>query len=422
MKSRLLIGCAAAIVLLSAAGVTAPGQSAAQQASEHQLMAGTEPNPTATTDKTVASITVFLSGDVMTGRGIDQILPHPGDPVIHESYLKSARGYVKIAERVNGPIDAPVDFSYIWGDALREWSRAAPDVRIVNLETSVTRSNRYWRTKGIHYRMHPKNIPVLTAAGIDVCALANNHVLDWGIAGLLETIDTLHSAGIRTAGAGRNLTEVRAAAVHPVPGKGRVLVFSFGLESSGILPGWGAADESPGVQLLGGLNDRSLSDIHKAVAAVKRSGDIVVASVHWGSNWGFRIPVSQKVFAHRLIDEAGVDIVHGHSSHHVRAIEVYNGKLILYGCGDFVNDYEGIGGHEEFRGDLSLMYFAAVDPSNGRLLELQMTPTTMRRFQVVRASAADTRWLSDTLSREGAAFGTRTVVDQNNRLQLQWER
>ena len=75
----------------------------------------------------------------------------------------------------------------------------------------------------------------------------------------------------------------------------------------------------------------------------------MVASVHWGSNWGYDIPREQTVFAHRLIDEAGVDIIHGHSSHHVRAIEVYKDRLILYGCGDFLNDYEGISGYEEFR-------------------------------------------------------------------------
>lgn len=80
------------------------------------------------------------------------------------------------------------------------------------------------------------------------------------------------------------------------------------------------------------------------------------------------------MFAHRLIDEAGVDIIHGHSSHHVKAIEVYKDKLILYGCGDFLNDYEGIGGYEEFRADLALMYFATVEPSTGKVFDLHMTP------------------------------------------------
>jgi poly-gamma-glutamate synthesis protein (capsule biosynthesis protein) len=154
---------------------------------------------------------------------------------------------------------------------------------------------------------------------------------------------------------------------------------------------------------------------------VKRKGDIVVASIHWGSNWGYSIPQNQRVFAHRLIDEAGVDIIHGHSSHHVRPIEVYRDKLILYGCGDFINDYEGIKGYEEFRAELSLMYFAAVDPSTGRLLGLQMTPTRIERFKTIRASNADTLWLKATINREGKAFGTKANVTGDNRLMLQWD-
>ena len=124
------------------------------------------------------AITLFMCGDVMTGRGIDQVLPHPGDPTIYESYMNSAQGYVKIAEDVNGPIDYPVSFSYVWGDALKEMDRIVPDVKIINLETSVTKSNDYWKGKGINYRMHPKNISILSAAKIDVCSLANNQVHD----------------------------------------------------------------------------------------------------------------------------------------------------------------------------------------------------------------------------------------------------
>ena len=155
-------------------------------------------------------IKIFLAGDVMTGRGIDQVLPHPGNPVIYESYMKDARGYIKIAEEVNGPIGYPVSFAYIWGDALAELNRVAPDVRIINLETSVTRSDDYWKSKGINYRMHPENVYSFTAAGIDVCSLANNHVIDWGYSGLFETLETIKQANIKIAGAGRDLFEARA--------------------------------------------------------------------------------------------------------------------------------------------------------------------------------------------------------------------
>ena len=78
----------------------------------------------------------------MTGRGIDQVLPYPGAPHIYESHMKSAAEYVTLAERKNGPIPKPVDFSYIWGDALDELDRMAPDARVINLETAVTKSVR----------------------------------------------------------------------------------------------------------------------------------------------------------------------------------------------------------------------------------------------------------------------------------------
>ena len=142
-------------------------------------------------------ITLFLCGDVMLGRGMDQILPHPGHHRIHEPYMRSARGYVHLAEEVNGKIPRPVDFSYPWGDALREFEHYRPDLRIINLETAITTSNQYWEGKGVQYRMNPENIPVLAVAGIDCCVLANNHVLDWGYPGLTETLTTLASVASR---------------------------------------------------------------------------------------------------------------------------------------------------------------------------------------------------------------------------------
>jgi poly-gamma-glutamate synthesis protein (capsule biosynthesis protein) len=84
-------------------------------------------------------IKVFLCGDVMTGRGVDQILRYPGDPELHEPYVKDARYYCQLAEQAHGRFPRPVNDEYIWGDAIEEWNRLSPDVRIVNLETAVVR-------------------------------------------------------------------------------------------------------------------------------------------------------------------------------------------------------------------------------------------------------------------------------------------
>ncbi len=365
-------------------------------------------------------ISLFLCGDVMTGRGIDQVLPSPSAPRIYETYARNAKRYVDLAEERNGVIPHPVGFSYIWGDAIGALERFAPDARIINLETSITSSDAYWKGKGINYRMNPENIACLTAAGIDVCCLANNHVLDWGYEGLRETLHSLEKAKIQTAGAGSDLLVAQAPAVIEAPGKGRVIVYSCGMGSSGIPSSWAAGEKRPGVNLLPDLSDKTVLAIGNRIGQIKRPGDTVVVSIHWGGNWGYEITGRQRDFAHGLIDKAGADIIHGHSSHHVKGLEVYRDRPIMYGCGDFINDYEGIGGYESFRGDLSLMFFVAMSRSTGRLTGLRMIPTTMKKFRVTRALKADAEWLEDTLTREGKAFGTRVEVGEDNVLMLRW--
>lgn len=366
-------------------------------------------------------LTLFFCGDVMTGRGIDQALPHPNEPVLYEAYVQDARDYVGLAENRNGPIQQPVTYSYPWGDALAVLDEYNPDARIINLETAITRSNTPWPGKGIHYRMHPKNLPVLTAANIDVCALANNHGLDWGVAGFMETLRSLRAHGIRTAGLGWTPAQAWAPAIVPVENKGRVIVFSLATTSSGVLSEWGVTDQRPGVAHLERLSGREVRRIRDAVQAVEQPGDIIVVSIHWGGNWGYAVPRRHRAFAHRLIDEAGVDILHGHSSHHPRPIEVYRNKLILYGCGDFLNDYEGISGHENYRGDLRWMYFPSLDSATGRLTGLRMVPLQMKNFQLHHADPDDAQWMQSTLNRENQPFGTELIHTDGPSYELRWD-
>jgi len=364
------------------------------------------------------SLTLFLCGDVMLGRGVDQILAHPSKPVLYEPSVHDARDYVALAERESGRAARPVDNRYVWGDALEELERRHPDLRIVNLETSVTRSDAPWPGKGIQYRMHPDNAGCLKAAGIDCCVLSNNHVLDWSEAGLLETLATLHRLRITTAGAGENLAEASAPAVLAVPG-GRVLVFAAATDDSGVPEAWAATPKRAGVHRLPDLSARTLDAIVANIDRHRRQGDRVVFSVHWGGNWGFEITPEQRRFAHGLIERGGVDLVHGHSPHHVKGIEVHHGRLILYGCGDFIDDYEGIGGYERFRGDLGLMYFPTIDAGDGRLLKLQLVPTRIRHLRVNRATGDDRAWLLATLQRECGRLGS-DVRPHDDGFALRW--
>jgi poly-gamma-glutamate synthesis protein (capsule biosynthesis protein) len=347
-------------------------------------------------------LTLFLCGDVMLGRGVDQILAHPGDPELREEYVHDARRYVALAEAVNGPIARPVDPGRPWGEALAVLDEAAPDLRVVNLETSITTSPDFAPGKAVHYRMHPANLPALRAVRPDACVLANNHVLDFGRRGLLETLDVLSAAGLRPVGAGRDAAEAWRPAVLPAGGS-RVVLLSVGSPSSGIPRDWAATEDAPGVALLPHLSLDGAERVLAAVSAQARPGDLAVVSIHWGSNWGQAVHRDQRRFAHRLID-GGVHVVHGHSSHHPRAVEVYRGRLVLYGCGDLVDDYEGISGAEEYRPDLRLLYLATVEAGTGRLVELRMTPLQAFRMSLRRASAADSEWLRASLDSAGAGL------------------
>ncbi len=279
------------------------------------------------------TVKLFLAGDVMTGRGIDQILPYPGDPALFEDHARSAAQYVTLAERACGKIPAPVDFGYIWGDALAELDRQRPGARIVNLETAVT-ACKTPEPKGINYKMNPANVPVLSAAGLDCSVLANNHVLDWGRSGLLDTLVALRSASIRTAGAGETLDAAFNPTIVETGSGHRICVYGFGSETSGIPPHWAALENRPGICLFPDLSGATARRLAGKICARKRDGDITIISIHWGSNWGYQIPKEQQSFARTLIDLGACDILHGHSSHHARPAEVYRGKLILYGCGD----------------------------------------------------------------------------------------
>jgi poly-gamma-glutamate synthesis protein (capsule biosynthesis protein) len=349
----------------------------------------------------------------MIGRGIDQVLPWPCAPELRESHVKSARDYVALAERAYGPIPRAVGASYVWGDSLEEFGRVCPAARIVNLETSITRSDDF-AFKGINYRVSPENASCLAAAHVDCCVLANNHVLDFGVTGLSETLAALHRLNIPAVGAGRNFEEAAAPASIDLGGGQRVIVVACCTRTSGVPSGWAAGAAKPGVH----LSDLSAAHADRIVAlirSVQGPNDIVVVSIHWGPNWGYDVPQEQQNFGRRLID-GGAHIVHGHSSHHAKAMEAYHNGLILYGCGDFITDYEGIAGHERFRGDLSVMYFATIDAEHGALVEVEMVPLRMRGFRLRRTTPEDCEWLQRRLDQESMRFGVRVDLRDAGRL------
>ncbi|WP_397544774.1 CapA family protein, partial [Roseovarius salis] len=173
-----------------------------------------------------------------------------------------------------------------------------------------------------------------------------------------------------------------------------------GMESSGVPPGWQAGAGLPGIAMLPPLPADGAGMLAAALAPHRARGDVTVLSVHWGANWGFDVPRAQRRLGHALIDVAGVDVVFGHSAHHPMGIELYRGKLILHGCGDLINDYEGIGGQEDFMPRLAVAFILDIDQQTGRAAGLEMLPYRRRAFALERARAGEVDWLHAMLARE----------------------
>lgn len=99
------------------------------------------------------------------------------------------------------------------------------------------------------------------------------------------------------------------------------------------------------------------------------------------------------------MDEGIVQLVHGHSSHHPRPFELHEGHLVTYGCGDLINDYEGIGGHEAYRPDLALAWLVSLDGRSGTLRKARLLPLRRQRFTLEHAGEEARAWLASRLSR-----------------------
>ena len=195
---------------------------------------------------------------------------------------------------------------------------------------------------------------------------------------------------------------------------------AFSLRACGAMvpQDWRATAEASGVNWLESLSREGADRISERIAADRHAADRVVVSIHWGGNWGYEVCREEREFAHRLIDAGAVDVVHGHSSHHPRGIEAYRHKLILYGCGDFLNDYEGIAGYESFRPELTLMYFLELDAGSGDLERLTLVPMSVHRLRIQHAPAEASRWLARTMDRECRRLGARVTRQGNGTLSL----
>jgi poly-gamma-glutamate synthesis protein (capsule biosynthesis protein) len=240
----------------------------------------------------------------------------------------------------------------------------APTILFGNCEGAFTDSTTIAPSAGFRVVGSRRNGSFLGEAGFDVMAAANNHIVDAGHEGLLDTLDLLHRQGIAVCGAGRD----RAAATRPALLEARGLRVAFLSYTTIIQAGYDARAEVPGCAYLrvhtvpyfpewdcwGRLEPGAVPHMRTftypedratfadAVARARAEADVLVVSMHWGDS---RLPVvltDYEIDLGHLAIDSGADMVLGHHHHFLKAIEVYRGKPIFYGMGHFVFDLNGL--------------------------------------------------------------------------------
>ncbi len=295
--------------------------------------------------------------------------------------------------------NASVSPETLWGDLLP--LMLAADRRLINLECVISGDEREWHPdmKAFHFHAHPRAIEFLRAARIDCVALANNHVLDFGTEALLDCLRLLDQADIKRAGAGPNLTAALEPAFLDIP-EGRLAVIAL----TDNEPDWEATAQKPGTHYVaydhGGLKEPYRSRVRDVMKRARSQATVVIVSAHIGPNWGAPSR-AMRALAHELVD-LGADLYWGHSNHTPQGIELYNGRIILYSTGDFVDDYAV---DEEERNDLSFLFVAEIEGSC--LTRIRLFPVRIENFRVRLANDNEAAFLQKTMQTKCTAFGTR---------------
>ncbi|RQG96679.1 CapA family protein [Natrarchaeobius chitinivorans] len=288
----------------------------------------------------------------------------------------------------------------VWGTMLDRLR--ACDGLFVNLECCLSSRGEPWRRtyRPFHFRANPKwAIPALESAGVDACALANNHVFDFETVGLTDTLDELDAAEIARSGAGRTLEEALEPA-HVTVGDRTIGFVSL----TDNVPEYAADESSPGTAYVDiDVEDaRTRTTVRETLdRARSKSPDLLIVSLHWGPNMVERPPESFGRFGRWLVDQ-GVDVVYGHSAHVFHGIEVYEGRPILYDTGDFVDDYAV---DDDLRNDRSFLFELSVG-DGGRPSELRLQPVEIFDVAVHEASTDAAAWCRARMRARSEEFGT----------------
>ena len=236
------------------------------------------PYPTGDTDAAPVSITITAAGDCTLGGDTNNITSFKR---FHNMVKK--KGYDYFLDNFRPLFESD-------------------DLTIVNLEGPLTVSEDKKSDKRFNFRGDPGNVAILSGSGVEICNLANNHTLDYGKSGLKETCATLDKAGIGwCVGSHVCYTQVKG-----------VRVGALGFTK------W----------------DHSLDDITRTVTEARRNCDLLIVSIHWGTELDYTAAAAQRQLGRAIID-AGADLVLGTHPHVVQGVERYRDRYIVYSLGNF---------------------------------------------------------------------------------------
>ena len=218
------------------------------------------------------------------------------------------------------------------------------DLLIVNFENAATNSTN--AVKGdVPLRCSPEYVPLLLANNNTIATLANNHVFDYGVGGMRDTVSVLNKSGIVAIGAGENETEAHAGSTQVINGR-NITVFNY-MDSNNfaeygyeVMPY--ANGSSPGYSAYDG--DTARQQISQARG---NGSDFIIVSMHFGNEYSRSPNEDQIRISHELID-AGADVVIGAHPHVTQGIEMYNGKPICYSLGNFIFDQSNTVTHRAY--------------------------------------------------------------------------
>lgn len=312
---------------------------------------------------------LLLGGDAMLGRGVDDAIARHG-------------------------VDWPLA-------ALRS-HLAGADLVAVNLECAITAADTWYRgpAKAFYFRARPAAAELLRRAGVGLCTLANNHALDAGAEGLLDTLDILRAHGIACVGAGADAEAAWAPVVLNLAGQ-RLGV----LAGCDHQPDFAAGPHTPGIAYFDIADaaqvDALLGRVRRLAAAV----DHAIVALHWQPNWVPTVGADYRALAGRLI-EAGARLVWGHSPHHFLGVQWFGPAAVLYSTGGLIDDYAV---DAAFRNDRQLLFDVSLTP--GGVQRVRALPLRLDFARTVPADGADREWTVSRFAAQCAEHGSRVDDD-----------